>query len=90
MTQCALQMLLVSCEHNGIVSTCAFTVRCAQICGDDLSRVNKKAICEHLAQLQEEDGSFSAVVAEHAAACGERDIRFMYCAAVISFILDDW
>ncbi|KAJ0067399.1 hypothetical protein NL108_003492, partial [Boleophthalmus pectinirostris] len=55
------------------------------ILGDDLSRVNKQAILAGLRVLQLEDGSFYAVPEG-----SENDIRFIYCAASICYMLDDW
>ncbi|KAG1456802.1 hypothetical protein G6F56_006751 [Rhizopus delemar] len=53
--------------------------------GDDLSRVNKSAIIETLRYLQQEDGSIAPTVGSL-----ERDVRFIYCACSISYILNDW
>ncbi|ORX45163.1 protein geranylgeranyltransferas-like protein type I beta subunit [Piromyces finnis] len=58
---------------------------CLIILGDDLSRVNKKAIIESISHLQQKDGSFSPVIFGM-----EYDMRFLYCASVISYILNDW
>jgi len=55
------------------------------ILGDDLSRVNRKAIIESISQLQQKNGSFSPVIFGM-----EYDMRFLYCASVISYILNDW
>ncbi|KAG1057785.1 hypothetical protein G6F43_000390 [Rhizopus delemar] len=55
------------------------------ILGDDLSRVNKHAILETLRHLQQEDGSIAPT-----AGSLERDVRFIYCASSISYILNDW
>lgn len=55
------------------------------ILGDDLDRVNKSAILTSLRKLQLADGSFQAVF--HGS---ENDMRFVYCASCICFILDDW
>ncbi|XP_068422727.1 geranylgeranyl transferase type-1 subunit beta [Clinocottus analis] len=55
------------------------------ILGDDLSRVNKQACLAGLRALQLDDGSFYAVPEG-----SENDIRFIYCAASICYILDDW
>ncbi|CAG9865284.1 unnamed protein product [Phyllotreta striolata] len=55
------------------------------ILGDDLSRVNKQAILESLETLQLPDGSFKG-----AKEGVENDMRFVYCAACICYILDDW
>lgn len=53
--------------------------------GDNLERVNRKAIIRSLRQLQRENGSFSSSF-DHS----ESDMRFLYCACAISYILDDW
>lgn len=53
--------------------------------GDDLSRLNRKAIIEGVAAVQRDDGSFSASVEGN-----EHDMRFVYCAAAICYMLDDW
>ncbi|KAK3096764.1 hypothetical protein FSP39_003019 [Pinctada imbricata] len=55
------------------------------ILGDDLSRVNKKAIMAGLKSLQQEDGSYCCVPEG-----SENDMRFVYCAAVVCSILSDW
>ncbi|XP_045501286.1 geranylgeranyl transferase type-1 subunit beta [Colias croceus] len=53
--------------------------------GDDLSRLNRKAIVEGVKALQTKEGNFSATLS----GC-ESDMRFVYCAACISYILNDW
>lgn len=78
--------------------------------GDDLSRINRKAIiegsclfwviiqflffkvivklyvfCAGVAGVQKADGSFSATIEGN-----ESDMRFVYCAAAICVMLDDW
>ncbi|XP_035229817.1 geranylgeranyl transferase type-1 subunit beta-like, partial [Stegodyphus dumicola] len=55
------------------------------ILGDDLSRVDKKNIVTSLRKLQLPDGSFRPMNVE----C-ESDMRFVYCAACICYILQDW
>ncbi|KAL5004408.1 hypothetical protein ScPMuIL_017864 [Solemya velum] len=55
------------------------------ILGDDLSRANKTSILAGLRKLQLQDGSFCPVPAG-----SENDMRFVYCASCISYILDDW
>lgn len=55
------------------------------ILGDNLDRVNTSAIITSLRKLQLADGSFQAVF--HGS---ENDMRFVYCASCICFILDDW
>ncbi|NXN40754.1 PGTB1 transferase, partial [Rhinoptilus africanus] len=58
---------------------------CLVILGDDLSRVNKNAILVGLRALQLEDGSFCAVLEG-----SENDMRFVYCASCICYMLDNW
>lgn len=71
--------------------------------GDDLSRLNRKAIIEGMnsgyasiyfkptkfytgvAAVQKSDGNFSASIEGN-----EHDMRFVYCAAAICAMLDDW
>lgn len=54
--------------------------------GDDLSRVDKSAIILAIRSLQDKSsGSFSSVPFG-----SEQDVRFVYCACAISYILDDW
>lgn len=53
--------------------------------GDDLTRLNRKAIIEGVAAVQRNDGSFSASIEGN-----EHDMRFVYCAAAICNMLDDW
>ncbi|PVD19709.1 hypothetical protein C0Q70_20200 [Pomacea canaliculata] len=55
------------------------------ILGDNLARVNKEAVLAGLRALQQKDGSFSCVPEG-----SETDMRFVYCAACISYILNDW
>ncbi|TRY64803.1 hypothetical protein DNTS_004407 [Danionella cerebrum] len=58
---------------------------CLLILGDDLSRVDRSACVCGLRALQLPDGSFPAVPEG-----SENDMRFVYCAVCISFMLDDW
>lgn len=53
--------------------------------GDDLERVNRNEIIRSLKELQLPDGSFKG-----AREGAENDMRFVFCAACISYILDDW
>lgn len=53
--------------------------------GDDLSRLNRKAIVQGVAAVQRRDGSFSASIEGN-----EYDMRFVYCACCICFMLNDW
>ncbi|SAM08352.1 hypothetical protein [Absidia glauca] len=53
--------------------------------GDDLSRVDAKAIVKTIRCLQQEDGSIAPTQGSL-----ERDVRFIFCASAISYILNDW
>ncbi|CAE8661748.1 unnamed protein product [Polarella glacialis] len=59
------------------------------ILGDDLARINRPAVAESLRKWQLPDGSFCCV---HGLSSldSESDMRFVYCAASICFILDLW
>lgn len=53
--------------------------------GDDLSRLNRKAIVDGVAAVQQPNGSFSATVEGN-----EHDMRYVFCAAAICYMLNDW
>ncbi|ESN92304.1 hypothetical protein HELRODRAFT_186145 [Helobdella robusta] len=55
------------------------------ILGDDLGRVNKSNVIWALRSLQLQDGSF---LATHEGS--ESDMRFIYCASIICYVLADW
>lgn len=71
--------------HKSHVSMTYSALLTLAILGDDLGRVNKEAICMTLKTLQREDGCFQAVEFG-----SETDLRFVFCAAAISFMLQDW
>ena len=68
--------------HIAMTYTALCTLRAL---GDDLSRVRKDAIVRGLKHLQLPDGSFQCV-----AVGSEHDMRFLYCACCISYMLGDW
>ncbi|CAI5727173.1 hypothetical protein KXD40_002402 [Peronospora effusa] len=72
-------------DSGNIAST--FAALCIlRTLGDDLSRVHKAAIINSLTHLQnKKTGCFSSVNSG-----SEEDMRFVYCACAISYILDDW
>ncbi|OWZ18808.1 Geranylgeranyl transferase [Phytophthora megakarya] len=72
-------------DSGNIAST--FAALCIlRTLGDDLSRVNKAAVIRTLKHLQnKKTGCFSSTNAG-----SEEDMRFVYCACAISYILDDW
>ncbi|WCJ19586.1 Geranylgeranyl transferase type-1 subunit beta [Euphorbia peplus] len=53
--------------------------------GYDFSNINSRSILLSLRNLQQPDGCFLPI---HIGA--ETDLRFMYCAAAICFMLEDW
>merc|ERR1711959_552367 len=57
--------------------------------GDDLQRIDRRAIGHSLRKWQLSDGSFCCV---HGISSldSENDMRFVYCAACISYMLDLW
>eukprot|EP01114_Cavostelium_apophysatum_P012272 TRINITY_DN2724_c0_g1_i1.p1 TRINITY_DN2724_c0_g1~~TRINITY_DN2724_c0_g1_i1.p1 ORF type:complete len:359 (+),score=39.71 TRINITY_DN2724_c0_g1_i1:58-1077(+) len=73
-------------EHDKSHIAMTYTALCVlTVCGDDLSRVCKKAVTGALPSLQEDDGSFSPVNGGN-----ENDMRFIFCAAAISYMLNDF
>lgn len=55
------------------------------ILGDDLGNVERRKIAASLAYLQLPNGAFLA-----SRLSTENDLRFVYCACVVAFILNDW
>ncbi|CAM6128103.1 unnamed protein product [Calypogeia fissa] len=55
------------------------------ILGDDFSRVSREAISKSIRALQQPDGSFSPINMDR-----QTDLRFIFCAAAICTMLDDW
>lgn len=70
------------CSHIAMTYTALASLL---ILGDDLSRVNRPAVIAALKALQLPDGSFQPTVDG-----SENDMRFIYCACCISYILNDW
>lgn len=71
-----------ACSHIAMTYT---ALAILLILGDDLSRVHKPAVIEGIRALQQEDGSFSCTLAG-----SESDMRFVYCAACVCYMLNDW
>ena len=65
---------------------------CLLILGDDLGKVDRHALGRQLKAWQCADGSFTCVTSPDRSddAFLERDIRFVYCASVICYVLDLW
>ncbi len=55
------------------------------ILGDDLSRLDRRGILTGIRALQLPNGSFAATLQG-----SESDVRFVYCAASICHLLNDW
>lgn len=72
--------------HSHIAMTYTALATLVSLGDRDLSRVDKDSILLSLKQLQCPDGSFQAVVGLGS----EHDMRFLYCACAISYILHDW
>ena len=53
--------------------------------GDDLSQLNRTLISQGLRKMQKSDGSFTASFES-----SESDMRFVYCACTVAFMIDDW
>ncbi|XP_074280664.1 geranylgeranyl transferase type-1 subunit beta isoform X1 [Silene latifolia] len=72
------------CNGSHLASTyCALCI--LKMLGDDFSLVNSESITRTMRNLQQPDGSFIPI---HTGA--ESDLRFLYCAAAISCMLNDW
>jgi geranylgeranyl transferase type-1 subunit beta len=82
------------CGSGRKVSSLAATycaLACLKVLGDDDWSSNRKrlarvGIIEFLKQQQASDGCFRAYQNQE----GEADMRFVYCACAISYMLDDW
>ena len=82
-------------EDSGSGSPCVMTGHLAMtyaslaslvILGDrELSKVDRPALVAQVRALQQPDGCFAASAGE-----GEQDLRFVYCACVISHLLGNW
>jgi geranylgeranyl transferase type-1 subunit beta len=71
-------------SHPHIAMTYTALVTLAAL-GDDLSRVDREGIIVQLRMLQRGDGSFQCIQVG-----SEHDMRFLYCACVISHLLNNW
>jgi hypothetical protein len=73
-------------EYNQGHIAMTYTALCTLTAlGDDLSRVDKAGIVNGLKALQRKDGSFQCVHVR-----SEHDMRFLYCACAVSYMLQDW
>ncbi|EGG24480.1 hypothetical protein DFA_02723 [Cavenderia fasciculata] len=75
---------IVACDQSTLANSyCALMI--LRILRDDLGRVNKKSITNAMKHLQQPDGSYVG-----ASGGGESDMRYLYTACAISFLLEDW
>jgi len=72
-------------EHPGHVAMTYTALSCLRLLGDDLSGLDERALVTGVAALQQDDGS---VVSSLESA--EKDMRFVYCAAAVCYLLDEW
>ncbi len=70
---------------TGHVAMSYTALSCLLILGDDLSRVYRPSILAGVKRLQLPNGSFYSTTEG-----SENDMRFIYCAACVSYILGDW
>ncbi|KAK7340876.1 hypothetical protein VNO77_21593 [Canavalia gladiata] len=71
-------------NNSHLASTyCAIAI--LKIVGYELSNLDSESIVASMRSLQQPDGSFMPI---HTG--GETDLRFVYCAAAICFMLDNW
>ncbi|EDV25595.1 uncharacterized protein TRIADDRAFT_23924 [Trichoplax adhaerens] len=71
--------------YNGHIAMTYVALNCLLILGDDLSRVNKDGIASGLKALQLDNGCFAATLNG-----SEDDMRFIYCACCVSYMINDW
>eukprot|EP00658_Telonema_sp_P-2_P024923 TRINITY_DN20029_c0_g1_i5.p1 TRINITY_DN20029_c0_g1~~TRINITY_DN20029_c0_g1_i5.p1 ORF type:complete len:311 (+),score=46.19 TRINITY_DN20029_c0_g1_i5:267-1199(+) len=74
-------------EHNdtGHITMSYAAMATLLILGDDLSRVHRPGMIAHLKELQAQDGCFFSTSDRT-----EKDMRFLYCAAAVCTILNDF
>uniref|UniRef100_A0A7S3G451 Prenyltransferase alpha-alpha toroid domain-containing protein n=1 Tax=Palpitomonas bilix TaxID=652834 RepID=A0A7S3G451_9EUKA len=79
---CESEMSMLDLHHIAM-TYCALCILI--IAGDDLTRLDRKAVAKGLVQLKAEDGSYHCVPGD----C-EHDLRFLYCACCISEMIGCW
>ncbi|KAJ9539929.1 hypothetical protein OSB04_026435 [Centaurea solstitialis] len=75
----------VSVPNNSHLASTYCALAILKTVGYDFSLMDFSSILKSMKNLQQPDGSFMPI---HSGA--ETDLRFVYCAAVISSMLDDW
>jgi len=78
--------LITSYPHDqGHIAMTYVALAMLLILGDDLSRVNKKAIVSAIRFLQQPSGNMSP----SSGGC-ESDMRYVYCVCCVCYMLNDW
>ncbi|XP_020231952.1 geranylgeranyl transferase type-1 subunit beta isoform X2 [Cajanus cajan] len=72
-------------HNNSHLASTYCAVAILKIVGYELSNLDSESIVTSMRNLQQPDGSFIPI---HTG--GETDLRFVYCAAAICFMLDNW
>ncbi|XP_057813740.2 geranylgeranyl transferase type-1 subunit beta [Cryptomeria japonica] len=75
----------VNFNNGGHLASTYSALSILRIMGDDLAQLDKKILLKSMKNLQQFDGSFTPL---HTGA--ETDLRFVFCAAAICFMLNDW
>lgn len=77
----------VVCPYDGAHIAQTYTALCSLLLlGDDLAQVDRVSLLKALRCFQSEDGSFFGTGDGHS----ENDMRFVFCASAICYILDDF
>ncbi|KAJ0470634.1 putative protein geranylgeranyltransferase type I [Helianthus annuus] len=76
---------VVSVPNNSHLASTYCALAILKIVDYDFSLIDSSSISKSMKHLQQSDGSFMPI---HTGA--ETDLRFVYCAAVISSLLDNW
>lgn len=80
---------LDKCNNQPHITNTYVSLVMLLILGDDLGRVNREALVQSLKSWQLSDGSFCCITGI-SSLDSESDMRFVYCAASIMYILDLW
>ncbi|KAH9324759.1 hypothetical protein KI387_004937, partial [Taxus chinensis] len=75
----------VNFKNGGHLASTYCALSILRTMGDDFTGVDQKCILKSMKILQQFDGSFTSI---HTGA--ETDLRFVFCAAAICFMLNDW
>ncbi|CAL0318841.1 unnamed protein product [Lupinus luteus] len=72
-------------HNNSHLASTYSALAILKIVGYDLSNIDSELMLSSMKNLQQPDGSFIPI---HTG--GEKDLRFVYCAAAICFMLNNW